>query len=735
MGVKLIDLELLFRSNARQATADVNGLTQSITGLKGKGADIDSTGNKMQQMGDKTQAGAMGAIKGLIGVAGSITALVATSKQLYEFAQAGSQLERVAEAGSSLARTFGADMDFILKKLRSASMGTIAESDLIGSANKAMMLGLGADADQLSNLLEVALFRAKAMGLSATQAFDDIVRGIGRTSPLILDNLGIVFDAEELYTNYAKSIGRTKDSLTDAEKKTALLNETLKIGNEMMAEAGGLTRDTATAYEQLASSAKNAGDSLKKNLGNWFEPFIISLNLGLFGDQVKEAFSGLMDLVNQDVPKTYGEYIGQALLAGINSGAIKDKYKDVISNALLYQQDEIGAFLSQYGSREWGLYGNKVKYENEYGISKWEKLSPEQVETAKMIQDLNQFSYSLGRGSIDSLQELLSVLNLISEVEFDNIAQTQALFANMASQGILSAPGGGAWTADDPRGGLGWTAPETVTTSTMDELGTLMSGSLGSSTDDFIEKQGELKDKMADVNAEIEKMKKWGYSEQGSKITGLRDDYGKLADQYEKNATEHEESTRRIVFGIMEQQALASGYANDQLFWDLAKNWGLIDEATYNAQLASTNLFSALENGTEIAISWLETLGMTIEDLPAEARTTVYVDTIYSETGEGFQLTGKGGGQNDGGLEHNREAFGGSFMVPPGYPNDSYLYQAWVQSGEKITVTPGGNARSEGDAGNNVVIEAGAVVVNNPPANFDAYKLTELIAQEIMKRR
>ena len=39
--------------------------------------------------------------------------------------------------------------------------------------------------------------RGRAMGLSTTQAFGDIVTGIGRMSPLILDNLGICL----LYTS------------------------------------------------------------------------------------------------------------------------------------------------------------------------------------------------------------------------------------------------------------------------------------------------------------------------------------------------------------------------------------------------------------------------------------------------------------------------------------------------------------------------------------------------------
>jgi len=46
-----------------------------------------------------------------------------------------------------------------------------------------MMLGLGADAEQMGKLMEVARFRGRAMGLTTAQAFSDIVTGVDGPRP------------------------------------------------------------------------------------------------------------------------------------------------------------------------------------------------------------------------------------------------------------------------------------------------------------------------------------------------------------------------------------------------------------------------------------------------------------------------------------------------------------------------------------------------------------------------
>jgi hypothetical protein len=106
------------------------------------------------------------------------------------------------------------------------------------------------------------------MGISTTQAFNDIVTGIGRASPFILDNLGIVLDAEGKYQAYAEAVGKTAEELTKAEKTQALLNGVLESSKGLLEETGGLTLDNAGKWEQMSAAQKNYFDLVKSDIAD-----------------------------------------------------------------------------------------------------------------------------------------------------------------------------------------------------------------------------------------------------------------------------------------------------------------------------------------------------------------------------------------------------------------------------------------------------------------------------------
>lgn len=239
---------------------------------------------------EKGAASVAGGLGKLALSVGTVTTAIELMVGAFNFAKEGSQLQRLADAGAEIARQYGGNMDLIIEKVKAASMNTVSEMDIIRSANKAMMLGLGADADQLANLMEIAAFRGRAMGVSTTQAFDDIVRGVGRASPLILDNLGIVVKLGEVNEEYAKSVGKTVQELSAAEKKQALLNSVLKTGNKLLDEAGGLVEDNATQYERLTARQQDYIDGVKQSFNEAITPSIEAfLDLSEAMDKVEES--------------------------------------------------------------------------------------------------------------------------------------------------------------------------------------------------------------------------------------------------------------------------------------------------------------------------------------------------------------------------------------------------------------------------------------------------------------
>lgn len=201
----------------------------------------------------------------MAGVGGIVAAGFAL-KKVFDFGKEGAGMMRLQDAGESLAASFGTSMDTIVDAVREASFSTISDMDIIAAANKAMMLGVATDAKTMASLMQVAMARGRAMGLSTAQAFNDIVTGIGRASPMILDNLGIVLDAESTYSKYATSIGKAASELTKAEKVSALTYATIKEGSKLIDDQGGIALDTAGKIEAMEAAFKNLGDTFKMNV-------------------------------------------------------------------------------------------------------------------------------------------------------------------------------------------------------------------------------------------------------------------------------------------------------------------------------------------------------------------------------------------------------------------------------------------------------------------------------------
>ena len=237
----------------RQAKAELKDLDKvaGTIGASGGGFDIGSA--------------LLGGVAGLAS-SGAVDMLMQTSAAVFDLARQSAGVQALGQSFDQLAAAAGTSGGAMLDALRKASQGTIADADLMLSANKAMMLGVADSANEMAQLLEVAAVRGKAMGLSTAQAFSDLVTGIGRMSPLILDNLGIVTGGEAVFDDYAASLGRTAASLTDVERKQALLDK-------VISETDLSAIPVANQFERMDAAIQNA----KVALGEMFGPAVASI--------------------------------------------------------------------------------------------------------------------------------------------------------------------------------------------------------------------------------------------------------------------------------------------------------------------------------------------------------------------------------------------------------------------------------------------------------------------------
>ena len=260
---------------------------------------------------------------------GIATAALAAMKKVYDFAKEGAEIARLRDSFEKLGNS---ERD--LEILRKASLNSISDQNLMLATNKAQLLGVSDNTEDLAGLLEVAAVRGRAMGLSTSEAFSDIITGVGRLSPMILDNLGIVTGGQKVFDDYARTLGITADKLTDVQKRQALVNLIITQG----AELGPLMADQATRLEQLEVGFENFFNTVKEGAANVMVGTIDNIDIVLnsqahMADAFIEHQNNMTDaVINGEV--TYAEYIAEVNRAAEAAGAFGAETRHLVNQAL-----------------------------------------------------------------------------------------------------------------------------------------------------------------------------------------------------------------------------------------------------------------------------------------------------------------------------------------------------------------------------------------------------------------
>ena len=181
--------------------------------------EIKRTQGAFSRMSSSIKTNALKIVAALAAVAGAFRLIDKTAQ---EMGQRG--------ALEATLKSQGVAIDEFLGELTKLSDAQISQADLILSSNRALKLGI--QAADLPGLLTTAANAAVDLGLTTSRAFEDITTGIGRASPLILDNLGIVVDATKLYAAFAAEVGVTVEELTKQQKTIALTNAVISQNSD-----------------------------------------------------------------------------------------------------------------------------------------------------------------------------------------------------------------------------------------------------------------------------------------------------------------------------------------------------------------------------------------------------------------------------------------------------------------------------------------------------------------------
>ncbi len=191
-------------------------------------------------------------------------AFTAISAGIVAMALDASKFDDIKKAFTSLTESQGVDAKKIMETMIAASNGTMTQIELMKQANQALLLGL--PVEKFGDMLKIAQSSAAATGQSMDYMLNSIVVGLGRGSKLMLDNLGILVDVDKANANYAETLGKTSEALTDAEKKQAFINAALETGMHNADNAAVSTESMTVKWAQAKVAFQEGAVALGKEL-------------------------------------------------------------------------------------------------------------------------------------------------------------------------------------------------------------------------------------------------------------------------------------------------------------------------------------------------------------------------------------------------------------------------------------------------------------------------------------
>lgn len=239
--------------------------------------------------------------KGIAIAAAAAFSIGAVTNYAKEAVRLAGELEGVKDAFERIAPAG------LLNELRDATKNTVANLDLMKRA--VMAHNFQIPLQQLASLFAFATKRAQQTGESVDFLVNSIVIGIGRKSPLILDNLGIsaVRLREEL--NNAGHSGATVFQVAEAVGK---------IAQKEMKSAGDIIETTTVKTAQLTAEMQN----LKIEIGQKLTP-VIHKAAGALSEFIGKV---LLDNVQSGKDSAAGQLVEfRKQLKGLDEDARKTK--------------------------------------------------------------------------------------------------------------------------------------------------------------------------------------------------------------------------------------------------------------------------------------------------------------------------------------------------------------------------------------------------------------------------
>ncbi len=289
----------------------------------------------------------------------AVAAIAAIVTGLGALAVAAAPLEQIGAAFRGL----GGDIE----ALREGALGMVSDAELMKSYNQAAQLVSTTFAEQLPEAMQYLAKVSASTGESMDFMVQSLVKGIGRLSPMILDNLQVQASLADGVQRATEMFGKQADQLSKSEQQAGLMSVVME---KLAANTANMPELLGSATQQLAA-LKVEGKNLADNMGKELLPALVKLlpilldlaqkagpplidfatraaevlgelfgKIALFIDFLQRGKDAILDYNRElsEGAQSYEEYVAAVVAAERATGRIPDRVSDVAAaNALLKQ--------------------------------------------------------------------------------------------------------------------------------------------------------------------------------------------------------------------------------------------------------------------------------------------------------------------------------------------------------------------------------------------------------------
>ena len=293
------------------------------------GADFSAVKKELAKTQKHLTSWQKGINKTLAGI-GLILGGITIGSFVKDLIQTSAKTETLNVAMAAVARSTGTSAE-ALKEYKKEVMGLgVAEQEATQIMTRFMQSQLNvADA---ARVVRVAQDAGTIAGMNSSVAANQMVEAIAKLRPELLSAFGFTRNLNDIYKDYAKTVGKTVKQLGEAEKKQAMVNYILNEGKKI---AGSYEAAMGTFGKKLGSIdkltlPKKLMQELKTSLG---APLILP-GAGVVLDSLIEQLSAIKKwaLDNEATLRRWGQTIANTVRSAVKgfklvTGAIAENWQ------------------------------------------------------------------------------------------------------------------------------------------------------------------------------------------------------------------------------------------------------------------------------------------------------------------------------------------------------------------------------------------------------------------------